>query len=229
MSLTKILFIDDGELKSIIDKIKLNLRKDGFTIAETIIDLSRSEFQKKSDANPDEQVLDFDKIKETLKGHFDEAFDIIACDYHYANDVLDGSKILSWLKNTSTTEKKRIRKAKFCLYSSEVDKVIAKTNTVDEITKLIKIRLTDLYQREHLAEGLSKLVKENKRVDWNKELVSELEKYGALKFKSVYPQFKGKTFSEIAKEIDSESHHGILFSKNLVEISIAHFSDLNTD
>lgn len=229
MSLTRILFIDDGELKSIIDKIKLNLRKEGFTVVETIIDLSQSEFQIKSDDDSDKQVLDFEKIKNTLRGYFDEPFDIIACDYHYANDDLDGSKILSWLKNISTTEKKRIRKAKFCLYSSEVDKVITKTTTVDEITKLIKIRLTDLYKREQLAEGLSKLVKDNKRVDLNKELISELEKYGDLKFKSVYPQFKGKTFSEIAKEIDSESHHGVLFSKNLIEISVAHFSDLNNE
>jgi hypothetical protein len=140
---------------------------------------------------------------------------------------LDGAKILSWLKNISLSEKKRIRKAKFCLYSSEVEKVAQKTNTVEEITKLVRIRLTDLYKRENLAEGLSKLVFDNNRINIIDFLVSELEKYGELEFKSVYPQFKGKKFSEIAKEIDSETHHGILFGNNLIELSVAHFSELN--
>jgi hypothetical protein len=229
MSVAKILFIDDGELKSIIEKIKLNLRKKGYSIDETIIDLSQPEFYKYCESDPEKQILDFERIKLSIKKHVDEPFEIIACDYHYAGDELDGAKILSWLKNFSMSERKRIRKAKFCLYSSEVEKVAKKTNTIEEITKLIKIRLTDLYKRELLADGLSKLVLDNKRINLNDYLVSEMEKYGGLKFKSVYPPFKGKTFSEIAREIDSESHQGISFSKNLVDLSVAHFSDLNTD
>jgi hypothetical protein len=224
----KILLIDDGPVTSIVDKVELALKKRGITLDYKVIDINDQAFKKKNKEKPDEEILDFEKIKEHIvEKYIDEPFDIIACDYYYA-DVLNGSKILSWIKNTSNTQKKRIRKAKFCLYSSEVDKICTTSNTVDEIRKLITIRLTGLYNRTNLAEELITLCEKND-VKLSSIFATEMNKFSHTTFKSTYPPFKDKTFGEIAQEVDRETHHGQKFAQNLIELTINHLNDLNKD
>jgi hypothetical protein len=224
----KILLIDDGPVTSIVDKVELALKKRGITLDYKVIDVNDQSFKKKSEEKQDEEVLDFEKIKEhIIEKYIDEPFDIIACDYYYA-DILNGSKILSWIKNTSNTQKKRIRKAKFCLYSSEVDKICTTSNTVDEIRKLITIKLTGLYNRTNLAEELITLCEKND-AKLSSIFATEMEKFSHTRFKSAYPPFKDKTFGEIAQEVDRETHHGQKFAKNLIELTVNHLNELNKD
>ena len=222
----KILLIDDGPVTSIVEKVELALKKNGITLDYKVIDINDQNFKKKN--NLSEEVLDFDKIKEhIIANYIDEPFDIIACDYYYA-DVLNGAKILGWIKNISAAQKKRIRKAKFCLYSSEVDKICTTNNTVEEIRKLITIRLTGLYNRTNLASELITLCEKND-IKLTSVFATEMNKFSTTKFKSPYPQFIDKTFGDIAEEVERETHHGQKFAHHLVELTVNHLNELNKD
>lgn len=229
MSLKKVLFIDDGNVDEIVEKLRKNLKRQGFTLSEKIINLDVLKFKKNAQENTNKLIFDFSKIKAfIIDNYVNESFDLIACDYHFANDPLDGYSILKWIKNESTSKKFRIRRAKFVLYSSEGDKFAKKTNSVDEVSKLIRIRFDDFLKREKLADDLTKLLlKQNTSFDFLSTIIKELEKYPDFKFKSVYPKFKGKTLEEIAQEIDKDLPNGIEFQKNIAELTVAHLIKLN--
>lgn len=229
MSTKKVLFIDDGNVDAIVEKLRKNLQRQGITLLEEIINLDVLEFKKSAIDDDKKLVFDFSKIKTyILEKYINESFDLIACDYHYANDPLDGYIILKWIKNESTSKKYKIRRARFVLYSSEGDKFAKKTNSVDEVSKLIRIRFDDFLKREKLADDLTKLLlKQKTTFDFSNMIIKELEKYSDFEFKSVYPKFKGKTLEEIAQEIDKELPNGIDFQRNIAELTIAHLIKLN--
>lgn len=226
----RILFIDDDSIDSIVEKVELALKQNGVTIIPFFINLSDPMFKMKNPENPDQEVLDFEKIKEKIsQDYMNEDLDIVACDYYYSKtEVLNGAKILSWVKNVANSQKKRIRRAKFCLYSSEVEKISTTTNTVDEIRRLIAIKLTGLYHRGELSKEIISLCSKSS-FNASSTFVTELNKSPHTTFKSTYPVFLGKTFGEIADEIDKDSHHGIGFTVNLIELSVNHLIKLNNE
>ncbi|WP_299523367.1 hypothetical protein [Winogradskyella sp.] len=229
MSVKKVLLIDDGPIKEIVDKLRKNLQRRGVTLDEHLINLNLPDFKQKNPADPEKFILDFNAIKKAInEDHFSEPYDLVACDYHYANDPLDGFTILKWIKNESHSKRHRIRRSKFVLYSSEGDKFAKKTNSIDDLSKLIRIKFDDFLKRENLADDLALLLlKEGMKFDFNSMLVKELEKYPEFVFKSVYPKFKGKRLEQIAMEIDKELPNGIEFQKNIAELTIAHLIELN--
>ena len=66
MSLKKVLFIDDGNVDEIVEKLRKNLARKGFTLSEYIIDLNLQEFKKNSQIEDGKLILDFPKIKEYI-------------------------------------------------------------------------------------------------------------------------------------------------------------------
>lgn len=229
MSIKKVLFIDDGPIDQITNKLRKNLHRKGYTLDEEVIKLNDPHFKKKDPNDPQKYIINFDAVKQVIVENYSkEPYDLIACDYHYANDPLDGFTILKWIKNESQSKKYRIRRAKFVLYSSEGDKFAKKTNSVGDISKLIRIKFDDFLKRESLADDLaSLLLKENTRFDFNNMLIKELEKYPDFVFKSVYPKFKGKRLEDIIVEIDKELPNGLDFQQNIAELTIAHLIELN--
>jgi hypothetical protein len=226
MGVKRILFIEDGDLTNQKDKLRRNLKNKGHSLVEkTINPLNRSFL--KSDK---EHIIDFEALKSELNKYFDEPFDLIACDYSYSGDPLDGLEVIKWVKNVSNADKKRLRRAKFVLYSSEREKLVEKTKTAEDLKKIIHLRLDGFLKRETLANELAKVIlKADLKFSFSEKLLKELEKYPDFKFKSVYPMFKGKSVIEIADEIDREQHHGIGFQKNLIELCIAHLIELNSE
>lgn len=229
MAIKKVLFLDDSKIDQIVDKLRNTLKANGHTLQEDIVDLSQGDFRKNSPENNGKTVMDFDKIKAHLKDNFfDEPFDLVACDYHFANDILDGYKILGWVKNEAKSKKHKIRHAKYILYSSEGDKLAQKTNSIEDIGKLIRLKLDDFIKREDLANGISTiLLKEEEIFNFSEEIRQELGKYPNYIFRNTYVKFAGKTLAEIAHEIDKDLPHGREFQKNLVQLTIAHLIELN--
>ena len=211
MSIKKVLFIDDGPIEQITTKLRKNLHSRGYTLDEEVINLNLPQFKKANPNEPGKYIIDFDAVKQVIvETHSKEPYDSIACDYHYANDPLDGFTILKWIKNESQNKKYRIRRAKF------------------DISKLIRIKFDDFLKRERLADDLaSLLLKTNTRFDFNTMLIQELEKYPDFVFKSVYPKFKGKKLEDIVVEIDKELPNGLDFQQNIAELTIAHLIELN--
>jgi len=229
MSQKRVLFIDDGDLAAIIERLRRLLKNEGMTLVETKLDLNLPKFKVPDPDNVENLLLSFDNIKAELNEFYiNEPFDLVACDYHFANDKMDGYQILKWLKNTSTSGRHRLRRARFCLYSSEGDKFAQKTTTVEQVSQLIRVKFDDFLKRENLALELTRLLKlDSGTFNFSKSLIEELEKFPDFGFRGVYTTFTGRSLSEIAHEIDKDSVHGVAFQKELLELTIAHLIELN--
>lgn len=227
MSVTRLLYIDDNRIDSQIENLRKKLKRSGFDLDETFLNLNDENF-KKRDENQ-KVILDLKKIKEYITENYSqENFDIVASDYDYSDENVDGYQLLSWIKNQSKSQKYRLRFAQFCLYSAEQDKIVEELNSPAQIKKLVKLKIDDFIDRNNLANDLFSLfIKPKEKYSYSKHLIDYLEKYPDLIFNSVYPKFNGKSLSEIAHEIDKDLPNGIDFQKNLVELTIAHLVDLN--
>ncbi|WP_417602404.1 hypothetical protein [Owenweeksia hongkongensis] len=227
MSVTRLLYIDDNRIDSQIENLRKKLKRSGFDLDETFLNLNDEKFKKRDDNQ--KVILDIKKIKDfIIENYSRENFDIVASDYDYSDENLDGYQLLSWIKNQSKSQKYRLRFAQFCLYSAEQDKVVEQLNSPDKIKKLVKLKIDDFIDRNNLANDLFSLfIKPKEKYSYSKHLIDYLEKYPDLVFNSVYPKFKGKLLSEIAHEIDKDLPNGIDFQKKLVELTIAHLVSLN--
>lgn len=227
MSLRRVLFIDDNPPEEIIGKLRRSLQKKGITLQESVLHLDDT--FKKNIADGQAKQLDFDKIKEDFeRAYFNENYDVVASDYDYKDSVLDGYVLIKWLKNTSTSKKARLRKAKFCLYSAQGDKLAQGLDSIEEVKKFNRVRIDEIFIRENLADELSTILsQEDTKFNYSMTLIEFLEKYKDDFFENTYPPFKGKRLQEIAEEITKESHHGIAFQKHLVELTLSHFITIN--
>lgn len=225
MKIKKVLFIDDGDIDLIVESLENRLYQKGWTLDLQKMDVSSREFKSVVDG---ELLLDFSKVKSYIeKSYFDEQFDLVACDFNYANDPLNGYMVLKWLKNTAQSNRKRIRRSKFVIYSSEEDKFIGSFQDND-LFKLIRLKIDDFYKREKLADSAAKLLlKDEDEIDCSSYIARELEKHADLEFKSTYPKFAGKNMAEVAAEIDGESYHGLQFQRDFLELTVAHIIELN--
>jgi len=231
MNIKQVLFIEDGDITEQVERLRNVLKKQGITLAETILNLSDKKYRKTDPEVSGKTVLDIEVIKATLRSSFmDKRFDYVLCDFDFADENLDGFDLIRWLKNVSDNEKKVIRIAKFNLYSSEPEKFSKKHMTEEDISALIKLRLNDFYSRTKIAVDFgSDVLNAKSEVNLKEKLISELAKHKEMKFRSVYPKFNGKTLNEIASEIEQDSHHGNNFQETIIELVVAHMIDLNED
>lgn len=229
MKTKEILFIDDGNISAIIEKLKGILKKNGITITESFLNLKEPKYRIADPTNPDETILDFDKLKDDISSQYiDKKYDYVLCDFNFNDKNVNGFKLIKWLKNVSKSHSKKIRFAKFSLYSSERDKYIKDAFTEDEIGNLIKLKLEDFYERTRVSEQLAQAILNNEQViDLKKKLLEALDRNRDLTFRSVYPKFSGYSLGRISSEIEEETHHGILFQEVLLELAVAHFIELN--
>ena len=225
-----VLFIDDNDISEIIGKLQRRLQKEGITLIPSFLNLKEERFKKENPENKDETVLDFDAIKKELKlKYMNERFDLIACDFNLLDKNLNGFKLTEWLKNVAKSQKNKIRHGKFTLYSSEKEKSL-NTFTEDDMSRLIRLKVEDFFDRTNLADGLATIIHNNENeIDLSLKLLQELDKYPDLKFKSVYTKFVGKSLKEIAAEIENETYHGIGFQTTLIELCVAHMINLNEE
>jgi hypothetical protein len=181
------------------------------------------------DTQTGETVLDKSKIQAFInENYINDNFDIVASDYDFKDKSLDGFELLKWIKNESISKKHKLRRAKFCLYSAEQDKVAKIFSTPEQVKKLIKLKIDDFIDRTRIPDEITQiLLAPQKSYYFKDHLISYLEKFGDEKFKSTFPKFKGMTLTEIAHEIDKDLPNGIEFQKYLVELTIAHLLEIN--
>jgi hypothetical protein len=227
MGIKRLLYIDDNKIDSQIDNLRKKLKSTGHELNETFLHIN-DDF-KIRDSATGKIILDKEKIKSFINQNLmNENFDIIASDYDFKDENFDGFELLKWVKNESNSKKHRLRRAKFCLYSSEQDKVASKFSTPEQVKTLIKLKFDDFLDRSRIPDEISKLLIAPEQTYFFKEqIILYLEKYGDETFKSVYPKFKGKKLSEIAHEIDKDLPNGIEFQKCLAELTVAHLIELN--
>ena len=227
MSVKRLLYIDDNKIDSQIDNLRTKLKKQGYELKETFLHLNEGFMTK--DAQTDETILDKGKIQAFInENYMNENFDIVASDYDFKDKSIDGFELLKWIKNESNSKKHKLRRAKFCLYSAEQDKVAKEFSTPEQVKKLIKLRIDDFIDRTRIPDEITQiLLAPQKSYYFKNHIINYLEKFGDEKFKSVFPKFKDKTLSEIAHEIDKDLPNGIEFQEYLVELTVAHLIELN--
>lgn len=227
MTSKKLLYIDDNKIDSQIENLRTKLKRQGYDLLETFIHIDEKFMIK--DSLTGDVVLDKAKIQDfILQNYMNDSFDVVASDYDFKDKHLDGFELLKWIKNESASKKHRLRRAKFCLYSAEQDKVAKIFSTPEQVKKLIKLRIDDFIDRTRIPDEITQiLLAPQKTYYFRDHLISYLEKFGDEKFKSTYPKFKGMTLKEIADEIDKDLPNGIEFQKYLTELTVANLIDLN--
>lgn len=227
MSVVKLLYIDDNKIDSQIDNLRKKLKRKGIELQEEFLNLGLDKFKKRDDSK--KMVLDYDKIKLHIKEkYFNENFDLVISDYDFKDEKVDGYKLIFWIKNVSNSDKVRIRRAKFCLYSAQQDKVVQIFDSPEKIKKLVKLNLDDFIDRARLPDELSSMITNNENhFNYSETIIKFLNKYPEYEFKSIYPKFKGKKLSEISNEIEKDLPNGIDFQKDLIDLTIAHLINLN--
>ena len=135
-----VLFIDDGDITEIVNRLRNVLRKQGITLVEALLNLNNPKYRKENPTVKGETVLDFDLIKKELEESFMKTrFDYVMCDFNFNDKDLNGFRLTKWLKNVSKSERKfKIRSARFSLYSSEKDKSIKDFFTEEEKGQFIE-------------------------------------------------------------------------------------------
>lgn len=227
MSVKRFLYIDDNKIDSQIENLRTKLKRQGFELKETFLHLNEGFMAK--DSQTQETYLDKGKIQAFInENYMNENFDIVASDYDFKDKSIDGFELLKWIKNESTSKKHTLRRAKFCLYSAEQDKVAKAFSTPEQVKKLIKLKIDDFIDRTRIPDEITQiLIAPEKSYYFKNHIVNYLEKFGDEKFKSSFPKFKDKTLAEIAHEIDKDLPNGNEFQKYLVELTVAHLIELN--
>ena len=228
MSVERLLYIDDNKIDSQIENLRRRLKKSGgYELKETFLHLDEK-FRIKNN-HTKETILDKAKIQAFInENYMNENFDIVASDYDFKDSRIDGFQLLKWIKNESNSKRHKLRRAKFCLYSAEQDKVAREFSTPEQVKKLIKLKIDDFIDRTRIPDEITQiLIAPEKSYYFKNHIVNYLEKFGDEKFKSSFPKFKDKTLAEIANEIDKDLPNGIEFQKYLAELTVAHLIELN--
>lgn len=228
MSVKRLLYIDDNKIDFQIDNLRKKLKHSGIQLVEVFLHLGDDKFKIRSSDNG-KIVLNLPLIKDYITLNLlNEDFDIVASDYDYSDDTLDGYSLLKWIMNVSRSQRYRIRRAKFCLYSAQQDKLVEHLDSPAKIKELVKLKIDDFINRDKLSEELTSIfLKQKEDYVFPEHIVKYLEKFPEEKFRNTFLKFKGKTLAEIAHEIDKDFPNGIEFQKYIVELTIAHLIELN--
>ena len=227
MSVIRLLYIDDNKMEAQIDLLRKKLKRNGHELKETFLHLNETFMTKDPDTG--ETKLDKHKIHKFINDNYiNDCFDVVASDYDFRDRNLDGFELLKWIKNESQSKKYRIRRAKFCLYSSEQDKVVKKFNTPEQVKMLVKLKIDDFIDRTRIPDEITNIViSKESTYDFKQHLIAYMEKFGTEKFLSTYPKYKDKTLADIVNEIDKDLPNGIDFQKFIAEQTIANIIELN--
>ncbi|HHP0395823.1 hypothetical protein [Acinetobacter baumannii] len=225
MTLKKILMLDDNNVDLITTNIKSKCKRLGIDVEIFILNPKDSKFicQTTGDIDPSKVKEEITQLHKNIK------YDIVACDFNFASQSLNGYELIKWLINESKGKKFSFKKAKFICYSSEEDKFTQQIIANDEIIKLIRLNIYAFYKREKLVSEISTLINNiHNNFSPSEHLQQKLNESPDLVFKYVYPPYKGKTLNQISDEIEKDTHHSREFQKHIIDLTYAHIIELNT-
>lgn len=199
-----ILIVDDKDQGDVIDSIKLQLRGD-FDLDFIMIRTSAADLKKEN-----AEELDINKLSVLIKEKIlNKHIDIALTDFDLDSDDVNGLNVVQITHEIRP-------KLKYLIYSGNWDKVIRTVigkdykqasieELVDGINDLIHANILNCISRTDYKADLIKYLKENNSDSIEHRLSILLRANSDMKFESCCPEFKGKTFVEIAEIIDNHS------------------------
>ena len=200
-----ILVVDDKPQKAIINSIKSQLYND-FDLEFIPIRTSDAKFKK-----DDSEDLDVNKlniyVKEEIKS---KHIDIALTDFDLeCGDEFTGLDVMYMVREMRP-------KLKFFIYSGNWNKVITSVvgkaynqatieELVEGINKLIKAQILDCIDRTDYQYRLVEYLRKEQNDSVEQRLIKLLRSNKNLIFQSCYPEFKEKSFGEIADIIENNS------------------------
>ena len=221
-----LLLIDENPQKDTLKTIKDTLRKDGIDLVYEEIN-PKNYTKRASDGNVG---FDTDKFKSKIESidYFRYA-DLILTDYNLIKDVINGYEIINIIRELNFDRNK-----KMILYSAKIDTVISEILKTDSDFELQKFNLINLIsnniefiKRDGYLEEVIKAIKAQPDFDFEQELIKWFYKRDKDVFNYLFPKYSGRSFGEIAKEIEANSQISIEFKKDLIEQIIAYLVTIN--
>ncbi|CAH6795017.1 conserved hypothetical protein [Vibrio chagasii] len=222
----KILFIDDNDVTDEVESITRTLKKSGKKLDHKVVNIKNSIFKKQNIAGGN-YLLDKDKIMEYLysSGYMDTKFDIIACDFNFSDDYLDGYQLLTTIVNRAKHDRKKIRRSKLVFYTGDKDKLTIAAGK--DISKLIGLNINIIVDRPNLTNSIVRLTNQiATEINLEEKFIELLELHSEKEFKSTYPKFYGKKLGQISTEIEKETDNGKDYILSLVEQTVSHMIEL---
>lgn len=102
-------------------------------------------------------------------------------------------------------------------------------NFQDQVDKLQKITTSNIHfvKRDDYFNEVLENIKKEQEFNFENVLTEWFHKRNKDTFNYLFPKYKGKTFGEIAVEIESKSSESIQFKKDLIEQIIAYLAKIN--
>lgn len=199
-----ILLIDDKDQSAVMKDIKYTVAST-FDVEFLFIRTARPDLKKE-----DSEDVDPAKVEQEIQRLIEnKSVDFALTDFDLNSQNLDGLDIISMVHKLRSN-------LNFLVYSGNWDKVIRKVisvnyrdastdDIVNGVNRLIHNNIVDCIGRGEYKEELIKYLNRATYVSMEQRLVRLLRANKDMVFLSCYPEFKGKTFGEIADIIESGS------------------------
>ena len=231
-----ILLFDDKDQTAIIESVKNQLIAD-FELDFVFIRTSAPKLKK-----DDSEDLDADKLKNEIETKIaGKSITLALTDFDLESPDITGLNVIEMVHDFRP-------KVKFFVYSGNWTKVIRSVlgpnykeaqaeELVAEISKLIHNNIINCIERADYKESLTTYLrgeylayKNNNRLmqDSIKDsLLSLLRANGSIPFQSCFPEFKGKTFNEIADLIEHSDDRSKEWIEAVLSQTIAYLIKIN--
>lgn len=199
-----ILLIDDKDQSEVADSIKMQLR-DKFDLEFILIRTAAPEYKK-----DDSEEVDLSKLNNDIKAKIrKKSLYVALTDFDLDSDSVNGLDIMHMVHESRP-------KVKFLIYSGNWNEVIRtvigndfQKATIDElvggIKQFLNYEIVDCINRTDYQNDLIEYLNKNKSDSIEHRLSKLLRANGEMVFESCFPEFKGKTFNDIADMIDDQS------------------------
>lgn len=199
----RILVIDDKDQENILEVIHARLDKD-FDLHTVGIRTSKPEYRKTGT-----NKLDIEKLEQEIDAAYESEcwFELVLTDFDLNEEgYVDGLDVVEYIKSGRPAAPIMMYSGNF---SKAIRKVVNKEGTLTDeevvkaVTKLVDYNIIQFIERTEYKEEAIKYLKGDKEISLRGEFLLLLKEHKDLVFNSCYPDFKGKTFEEIAKMIET--------------------------
>lgn len=199
-----ILLIDDKDQSEVADSIKMQLR-DKYDLEFILIRTAAPEYKK-----DDSEELDLSKLNNDIRAKIrKKSLYVALTDFDLDSEIVNGLDIMHMVHESRP-------KVKFLIYSGNWNEVIRtvigndfQKASLDElvggIKQFLNYEIVDCINRTDYQNDLIEYLNKNKSDSIEHRLSKLLRANGEMVFESCFPEFKGKTFNDIADMVDNQS------------------------